>query len=129
MSVNRIMRISEEVRKEVSDIIQNDLKDPRISGMISVTKASVTNDMRYAKIYVSVLGEIESKKQILEGLKNASGYIRKEIGQRINLRYTPELIFEIDDSIEYGFKISNILKQISPKKDEMADDRSDDNNK
>ncbi len=129
MSANRIMRISEEVRKEVSDIIQNDLKDPRISGMISVTKATVTNDMRYAKIYVSILGETESKKRILEGLKNASGYIRKEIGQRINLRYTPELIFEIDDSIEYGIKISNILKQISPKKDEKTDDRSDDNNK
>jgi len=128
MSVNRIMRISEEIKKEVSEIILNGLKDPRISGMISVTKASVTKDMRYAKIYVSVLGNAEDKKHILEGLKNASGFIRKEIGQRIKLRYTPEFIFEIDDSIEYGIKISNILKEISPKKEEIADDERNEDN-
>ena len=128
MSVNRLMRISEEIKKEVSEIILNGLKDPRISGMISVTKASVTKDMRYAKIYVSVLGNAEDKKHILEGLKNASGFIRKEIGQRIKLRYTPEFIFEIDDSIEYGIKISNILKQISPKKEEIVDDERNEGN-
>lgn len=115
---NRVMRISGEVKKEVSDIILNELKDPRISGMISVTKAIVTKDMRYAKIYVSILSNEEEKKGILQGLKNASGFIRKELGQRIKLRYTPEILFEIDNSIEYGFQISNILKQISPKKDD-----------
>lgn len=113
MSLNRIMRISEEVKKEVSEIIQNGLRDPRISGMISVTKVSVTNDLRYAKIYVSVLGNDDDRKNVMEGLKNASGFIRKEVGQRIKLRYTPEMIFEVDDSIEYGIKISNILKDIS----------------
>lgn len=118
MSSNRIMRISEEVKKEVSEIIQNGLKDPRISGMISVTKVSVTNDLRYAKVYVSVLGNDEDRKHVIEGLKNAAGYIRKEVGQRINMRYTPEMLFEIDDSIEYGIKISNILKNIAPQKEE-----------
>ena len=129
MSVNRIIRISEEIRKEVSDIILNDLKDPRISGMISITKASVTKDMRYAKIYFSVLGGPEDKKHILEGLKNAAGFIRKEIGHRMKLRYIPEMIFEVDDSIEYGFKISNILKQITPKKEDVLNDEFNKNNK
>ena len=118
MSANRIMRISEEVKREVSEIIQNDLKDPRVSGMISVTKVNVTNDLRYAKVYISVLGNDEDRKHVLEGLKNASGFIRKEVGQRINLRYTPEMVFEIDDSIEYGIKISNILKSITPQEEE-----------
>ncbi|MGE5473834.1 MAG: 30S ribosome-binding factor RbfA [Ignavibacteriales bacterium] len=117
MSANRTNRISEEIKREVSDIIQNDLKDPRITGLISVTKAVVTNDMRYAKVYISIMANAEEQKNILQGLKNASGFIRKEIGQRINIRYTPEILFELDDSIEYGIKISNILKQISTDKD------------
>lgn len=113
MSSNRIERISEEVKREASQIILNELKDPRISKMISVTKAVVTKDMRYAKIYVSIMAENEEKKSVFEGLKNAAGFIRKELGSRIQLRYSPEVIFEIDDSIEYGMKISNLLKQIS----------------
>lgn len=129
MSENRIMRISEEVKKEVSDIIMNDLKDPRISGMISVTKAVVTKDMRYAKIYISVLNDGEEKKNILQGLKNAAGFIRKEVGQRISLRYTPEIIFELDNSIEYGIKISKILKEITPAEGEASNDKSNENNK
>jgi ribosome-binding factor A len=113
VSSNRIERISEEVKREASQIILNELKDPRISKMISVTKAVVTKDMRYAKIYVSIMAENEEKKSVFEGLKNAAGFIRKELGSRIQLRYSPEVIFEIDDSIEYGMKISNLLKQIS----------------
>lgn len=122
MSANRIMRISEEVKREVSDIIQNHLKDPRITGMISITKVHVTNDLRYAKVYFSVYGSQDDVVHIKEGLKNAAGFIRKEIGQRINLRYTPEFIFEFDDSIEYGLKISKILKEISPEKDESKNE-------
>lgn len=122
MSSNRIMRISEEMKREVSDIILTKLKDPRATGMISVVKASVTKDMRYAKIYVSVLGSDDDKKHALEGLKNAAGFIRKEIGQRIKLHFTPEIIFEIDDSIEYGVKISNILKQISSAEEKSEND-------
>ena len=118
MSSNRIERISEEVRREVSNIILNELKDPRVSKMISVTNASVTKDMRYAKIFVSIMADDEEKKSVFEGLKNSAGFIRKEIGNRINLRYTPEVIFEIDNSIEYGMKISSLLKQISSEKEE-----------
>jgi len=118
MSVNRVIRISEEIKREVSDIIQNELKDPRVTGLISVTKAVATKDMRYAKIYVSIMADAEEQKSILQGLKNAAGFIRKEVGQRINIRYTPEIIFELDNSIEYGIKISNILKQISTDKEE-----------
>ncbi len=129
MASNRIMRIAEEIKREVSDVIQHELKDPRISGMISVTKVTVTNDLKYSKIYVSVLGNPEEKKQILLGLKNASGFIRKEIGQRVNIRYTPELVFEMDDSIEYGFRISNILKQISSEKDDAVRGEPEKDNK
>ncbi len=129
MASNRIMRIAEEIKREVSDIIQHELKDPRICGMISVTKVTVTNDLKYSKIFVSVLGSSEEKKQILVGLKNAAGFIRKEIGQRVNIRYTPEIIFEMDDSIEYGFRISNILKQISPEKDDAAHAEPEKDNK
>ena len=118
MSVNRNIRISEEIKREVSDIIQNELKDPRVTGLISVTKATVTNDMRYAKVYVSIMASPDEQKSILQGLKNAAGFIRKEVGQRINIRYTPEIIFELDNSIEYGIKISKILKQISTDKEE-----------
>jgi len=119
MSANRIMRISEEIKREVSNIIQNELKDPRVTGLISVTKAVVANDMKYAKVYVSIMANnTEEQNSILEGLKNAAGFIRKEVGQRINIRYTPEIIFQLDSSIEYGIKISNILKQISTDKEE-----------
>lgn len=121
MSSTRNARIAEEIRKEISDIISNKLKDPRVSGMISITKTSLTKDMRYAKVYISVLGNDEDKNQVLAGLRNASGFIRKEIGQRIKIRYTPEIIFEIDNSIEYGMRISNILKEIS-KKEEIKDE-------
>ena len=117
MSDQRIDRISSEMQKELSDIIQNHLKDPRITGMLSITKVIVTKDLRYAKVYVSVLGG-SSPEETLEGLESSKGFIRKEIGKRISLRYTPEIIFELDHSIEYGVHISSILKKIMPKKEE-----------
>ena len=100
--MDRTDRISEEMRKEVSSIIHNELKDPRLPQMISITTAEVTRDLRYAKIYISVLGSDEEKKNALQGLKSAAGFIRREVGHRMQLRYTPELIFELDDSIERG---------------------------
>jgi len=109
--VDRINRISEEVRKEVSSIIQSDLKDPRLPKMISVTNANVTKDLRYAKIYISVLGNDEDKKNALQGLKSASGFIRREVGHRMQLRYTPEMQFEIDNSIEHGVYISKLINE------------------
>ena len=114
MSNNRMDRINEEVKKEVSNIINYELKNPNIKGMITVTNVKVTPDLRYAKLQVSMLN-VKDKKENLKELKTSSGYIRSEIAKRINLRYTPELIFELDESIEYGAHISDILRTILPK--------------
>lgn len=111
---NRIERIDEEYRKEISQIISYDLKNPNVTGLISVTKVKVTTDLKYAKVYVSILNS-KNINETMEGLKKSSGFIRTELAKRINLRNTPELIFEIDDSMEYGAKIDSILKEIMPK--------------
>lgn len=117
---NRFERINEELKKEISNIINYELNNPNVTGLISVTKAKITPDLKYAKVYVSILNS-KNIKETLAGLKKSSGYIRSEIAKRINLRITPELIFELDDSIEYGAKIDSILKDIikdiKPKQD------------
>ena len=113
---NRLNRIDEEYKKELSHIIDQELKDPNITGMISVTKVKVTNDLKYAKISVSILNA-KDMKATLAGLKRSSGFIRTELAKRINLRNTPELIFELDESLEYGARIDSILKEIIPKKE------------
>ena len=110
---NRIGRIDEEYRKELSQIIGYELKNPNVTGMISVTKIKVTTDLKYAKVYVSILNS-KNIKDTMDGLKKSSGFIRSELAKRVNLRNTPELIFEIDDSLEYGAKIDSILKEILP---------------
>ena len=111
---NRMDKINEELKKELSVIIDNNLKNPHITGIISVTKVKTSPDLRYARVYISLLNS-KNVKETLDGLKSASGFMRSEIARRINLRYTPELRFEIDDSMEYGAKIENILKNIIPK--------------
>lgn len=108
---NRQGRIDEEYRKELSQIIGYELKNPNVTGMISVTKVKVTPDLKYAKVYLSILNS-KNEKETLEGLKKSSGFIRSELAKRINLRNTPELTFEIDDSLEYGARINSILKEI-----------------
>ena len=113
----RLGRIDEEYKKELSQIVGYELKNPNVTGLISVTKVKVTSDLKYAKVYVSVLNS-KNIKDTLAGLKKSSGYIRSELAKRVNLRNTPELIFELDDSIEYGAKIDSILKEIMPKKEE-----------
>lgn len=103
-------RINEEVRREVSNIIRDELKDPRMTAMVSVTSVKVTKDLGYAKVFVSIFGkDEEEKKNTFEALKRSSGYIRKEIGIRINLRHNPQIIFEIDESIDNGLKIEELL--------------------
>ena len=113
-------RIDEEYRKELSQIIGFELKNSSITGMISVTKVKVTPDLKYAKVYVSIFNS-KNIKETMEGLKKSSGFIRTELAKRINLRNTPELIFEIDDSMEYGAKIDSILKEILPDKTKNID--------
>ena|SRR3712207_230212 len=111
MASNRIKRISEEVKKAISVMLINGIKDPRISSMISVTDVEVTNDLRYAFVYISILGG--NKEESLEGLNSARGYIRREVGRQVKLRYAPEIIFKIDDSIERGMYMDELIKSVN----------------
>ena len=117
MASNRKGRINEELQRELSTLIRT-LKDPRVQqSMVSVTKVEATGDLRYAKVYISVLDKDKSK-ETLKGLKSAGGFLRREIGSRLQLRYTPELIFEEDDSIAYGAKMFNLLRSLDIKEDD-----------
>ena len=108
MSYQRIDRISEEVRREVDRIIREELNDPRVSGTFSVTRAEVTRDLRYAKIYVSVL-EDDKRDDLMKALKSASGYIRRALGKQMLIRYSPEMSFVSDQNIAYGVHIAKVL--------------------
>jgi len=108
MASNRIGRINEEIQRELASLIPN-VKDPRVSGMISVTAVDTTPDLRFAKIFISVLDKSDCA-QVLKGLKSASGYLRRELGRSLNLRYTPELTFVRDDSIDQGAHILEMLR-------------------
>ena len=107
----RIDKINGEVMRELAMIIR-ELKDSRIPLMTSVVAVNVTNDLRYAKAYISVMGDEDVQRKAMEGLKSAAGYIRREIGKRIDLRYMPEFIFILDKSIEHGSHIDKLLKNI-----------------
>lgn len=108
---NRLARINEELKREVSNIINYEVKNSNVSGMISITKVKTTPDLRYAKISVSIINS-KSVKNTLAGLKAASGFIRSRVAEKINLRITPELVFELDDSMVYGERIDKILEDI-----------------
>lgn len=108
----RLGRVNEELMKAISHIITYELKNPDVTGMISVTRVKVTPDLKYAKVYVSIL-KPKSVEETMKGLKESAGFIRSQVAKTVNLRITPELVFEYDDSIENGEKIDNILKQIS----------------
>ena len=117
MASNRIGRINEEIQKAVSSLIR-ELKDPRVQDtMISITHVETTPDLRWAKVYVSFLQE-ERAKDALAGLKSAGGYLRRELGSALNLRYTPELNWALDDSITYGAKMMKLINSLEVKKDE-----------
>ncbi len=121
MASNRIGRINEEIQKELSALLRN-LKDPRVQDtMISITHVETTPDLRYAKIYVSFLQE-ERAKEALKGLKSAGGYLRRELGQSLQLRYTPELVWERDDSITYGAKMLKLINSLEVNHDDDGAD-------
>lgn len=114
MAKNRISRINEEIQRELSALLRT-VKDPRVSGtMISITHVDTTSDLRYSKIFVSALDK-SREKDMMKGLKSAGGYLRRELGIALNLRYTPELVFEADDSIAYGSHILEVLRGIEAK--------------
>ena len=124
MASNRIGRINEEIQRELADQLRH-LKDPRVSqvGMVSITRVDTTGDLRYARVYVSVLQK-ERAREVLKGLKSAGGFLRREIGQKLQLRYTPELVFVEDDSITKGAKMYELLSSLHIEKDD-TDEASD----
>lgn len=115
MANNRLGRINEEIMRELSALLRT-LKDPRVSGaMVSITRVEATPDMRYAKIYVSVLGDETALRDCVRGLKSAAGFLRRELSARLTLRYTPELTFAADDSITHGAHIMELLEGLDKK--------------
>lgn len=110
----RLNRVNEELKKEISRIFTFELKNSKVTGLLSVTKVKITPDFKYAKVYVSILNS-KSIGKTMEGLKESSGFIRSQIAKNINLRVTPELTFEVDDSLEYGAKIDSILRELNNK--------------
>ena len=122
MSKFRIDMISEEVRREADKIIREDMHDPRLGGTYCITRAEVTRDLRYAKMYVSIL-EDDKAEGVIAALKSGAGFIRRELGHRLSLRYTPELIFELDHSIEHGAYINSLIEKLDiPKEEPQHDD-------
>jgi len=120
MASNRIGRINEEIQKELASLIRN-LKDPRVQDtMISITHVETTPDLRYAKVYVSFLQE-DRAEGALKGLKSAGGYLRRELGRSLQLRYTPELVWALDDSITYGAKMLKLINSLEVEKDGASD--------
>ena len=111
MASNRIQRTNEDIRLALSELLRS-VKDPRVNqGMISVTSVNVTGDLRWCKVYLSVYG-LKSEKEFMKGLKSASGWLRREIGTRLSLRSVPELVFELDHSIEHGAHINELISEL-----------------
>lgn len=128
MPSNRIGRINEEIQRELADQLRR-LKDPRVSsGMVSIIRVDTTGDLRYARVYVSALDK-SREKEVLKGLKSASGFLRRELGRALQLRYTPELQFIADDSIQHGAHILEVLrdpskvKPVNPDNDTVLPDK------
>ena len=120
MASNRIPRINDAIQKELSALLRT-VKDPRVSeGMLTITHVDTTSDLRYARVYISALN-CQDEKGLMKGLKSASGYLRHELGQKVDLRYTPELQFIMDDSIAHGAHILELLNHVKPANPANAD--------
>ena len=117
----RTDRIASEIMREAERIIREDLSDPRTECMFSITHVDVTRDLRYAKVYVSVYEE-EKREPMMKALKSAAGFIRHNIGRRVQLRYTPELLFELDTTIEYGVHIASLINQVRKTEGSQSDE-------
>ena len=119
MATNRINRINEDIQRELASLIRT-VKDPRVHGLISITRVETTPDLRYAKVYASFL-EADRAADALKGLKSASGYLRRELGRSLQLRYTPELQWALDDSITYGARMLELINSLEVKQDDETD--------
>jgi len=120
MPFKRSSQVGQQMKRELSGIIASQLKDPRL-GFVTVTDVELADDLRYAKVFISIYGDPDKQKQTLKGLKSAKGYIRRELGQRLQLRNCPDFDFRIDESIAQGDKIDHLLNQISKEKKPDAD--------
>ena len=118
-------RINGEVQKELSNIIRSEIKDPRIGMMTSVTAAEVAPDLKTCKVYISVLGDAEAKKETIRGLKSAEGFIRHMLAKNMNLRNTPELTFVLDESSEYGVTMSKLIDEVTHKEDKKDEENEE----
>ncbi|KQL44431.1 30S ribosome-binding factor RbfA [Brevibacillus choshinensis] len=123
MNKTRMSRVGEEIKKELSILLQRGLKDPRI-GFVTVTDVEVSSDLQLAKVYVSIFGSEEERKASLAGLQKAKGYLRTEIGKRVKLRHIPDFTFKLDESINYGSKIESILREISTEEGKQDESKS-----
>jgi ribosome-binding factor A len=121
---HRANRVGEQMKKELSDIIGRKIKDPRI-GFVTVTDVQVSGDLQQAKVYITVLGGEDQREKTLKGLAKAKGFIRSEVGQRVRLRKTPEIIFEFDESIEYGNHIETLLRKVQDEPDEDSQNKDE----
>lgn len=120
--MERTERIEEEIKKIASKVISQELKDPRLTGLISITKVDVTKDLRFCKIFVSMLGTKDIN-ETMSALKSGSGIVRKAIGNNIRMHSTPEVIFEFDDSLEYGEHIQKVINELDIKHDEDENEK------
>lgn len=129
-SSRRVSRVSSQIKREVSQMLLNEIKDDRVgAGMVSVTDVDVSNDLQHAKIFVSIYGTPEAKSETMEGLKASTGFVRQQLGQRMRLRRTPEVIFLEDSSLERGDRLIHLLDQISQErqnKPHLQDDNAED---
>ena len=112
MDDKRTRRIEHELKREISSIMANDIKDPRVSTLASITAVDMTRDLQFAKVFVSTIGDEKEKEDIIEGLKNATGFIKRELGARLNLRHVPELTFHLDESIERGMYMGKLINDV-----------------
>lgn len=117
MASNKLARTNDDIQFCLSKLLR-EVKDPRVQqGMISVTRVETTGDLRYAKVWLSVMG-LQNEKEFKKGLKSAAGWLRKELGSSVKLRYTPELVFEVDHSIEYGAHINEVISSLDIRHDD-----------
>jgi len=121
MEGKRSDKIADLIQKETSQMLMRGLKDPRI-GFVTITKVAVTEDCRTARIYFSVTGSLEDRARTTEGLNSAKGYVRKELGRRIRMKYTPEISFQFDPSIEYAIHIGEVIEQIKKEREKREDE-------
>ena len=122
MASNHIQRINEDIRLCLSEKLRQ-VKDPRVrqGDLLSVVRTDTTGDLRYCKVYLSVLGDVDEK-ELKKGLRSCAGWLRRELGASLSLRYTPELVFEVDHSIEYGAHIAQVIQSLDIRHDEESDD-------